>query len=54
MKEAVAKTNKTKAGSKIDKLLARFIKKKERRLESIRLEVKKENLQQTTQKYKDS
>ena len=27
MKEAIAKTNKTRAGSKIDKPLTRFIKK---------------------------
>ena len=39
--------------NKIDKPLARLIKKK-RRLKSIKLEVKKERLQWTSQKYKGS
>ena len=55
MKEAKVKTNKTKSWlfkkiNKIDKLLARFIKKK-RRIKSTKLEMKKERLQQTMQKY---
>ena len=46
MKETIAKINKTKSWffkriSKIDKLLARLIKKKGRRLKSIELEMKK-------------
>ena len=56
MKESTAKINKTKSWffekmNKIDKLLARIIKKKGRRLKSIKLEMKKEKLQQTTHKY---
>ena len=47
MKEMIAKTNKTKTWffvkiNKIDKPLARLIKKKGRRLKSIELEMKKE------------
>ena len=47
MKETIAKNNKTKSCffemiNKIDKLLARLIKKKGRRLKSIELEMKKE------------
>ena len=47
MKETIAKINKTKSCffekiNKIDKPLAKLIKKKERRLKSIRLEMKKE------------
>ena len=38
--------------NKIDKPLARLIRKKERRMESTKLEMKKERLQQTMQKYK--
>ena len=57
MKETIAKINKTKSWffekiNKIDKPLARLTKKKERRIKSIKLEMKKEGLQQTTQKYK--
>ena len=56
MKETVVKINKTKSWffekiSKIDKPLARLIKKK-RRIKSTKLEMKKERLQQTIQKYK--
>ena len=47
MKETIAKINKTKSWhfekiNKIDKPLARLIKKKGRRLKSIKLEMKKE------------
>ena len=58
MKETIAKTNKTKSWffekiNKIGKPLARLIKKKrERRLKSTKLEMKKEKLQQTTQKHR--
>ena len=56
MKETRVKTNKTKSWffkkiNKIDKLLDRFIKKK-RRIKSTKLEMKKERIQQTMQKYK--
>ena len=56
MKETIVKNNKTKSWffekiSKIDKTLARLIKKK-RRIKSTKLEMKKETLQQTMQKYK--
>ena len=56
MKETRVKINKTKSWffekmNKIDKPLARLIKKK-RRIKSTKLEVKKERLQQTMQKYK--
>ena len=56
MKETIAKINKTKSWffekiNKIDKLLARLIKKKGRRLKSIKLEMKVEKVQETTQKY---
>ena len=55
MKEAIVKINKTKSWSfekinKIDKPLARLIKKK-RRIKSTKLEMKKERLQQTPHKY---
>ena len=55
--KAIVKINKTKSWSfeeinKIDKSLARLIKKKERRIKSTKLEMKKERLQQTMQKYK--
>ena len=58
MKETIAKINKTKSClfgkiNKIDKPLARLVKKK-RGLKSIKLEMKKEKLQQTRQKYKAS
>ena len=57
MKETIVKINKTKSWffekiNKINKLWARFVKKKERRIKSTKLEVKKEKLQQTMQKYK--
>ena len=57
MKETVVKINKTKSWffeniNIIDKPLARLIKKKERRIKSTKLEMKKERLQQTMQKYK--
>ena len=57
MKETIAKINKTKSWffekmNKIDKHLARLIKKKERRIKSTKLEMKKERSQQTMQKYK--
>ena len=56
MKETVVKINKTKSWffekiNKIDNPLARLIKK-ERRIKSTKLEMKKERLQQTIQKYK--
>ena len=38
--------------NKIDKPVARLIKKKERRTKSTKLETKKERLQQTMQQYK--
>ena len=57
MKETIVKTNKTKSCyfekiNKIGKPLARLIKKKERRIKSTKLEMKKERLQQSNQKYK--
>ena len=56
MKETIVKINKTKNWflkkiNKIDKHLARPINKK-RRIKSTKLEMKKERLQQTMQKYK--
>ena len=56
MKETVVKINKTKSQffekiNKSDKPLARLIKKK-RIITSTKLEMKKERLQQTMQKYK--
>ena len=56
MKETIVKNNKTKSWffekvNKIDKPLSRLIKKK-RRIKSTKLEIKKERLQQTMQKYK--
>ena len=58
MKETIVKINNTKSWffekiNKIDKRLARLIKKKERRIKSTKLEMKKERLQQTMQKYKE-
>ena len=55
MKETIVKINKTKSWffekiNKIDKPLARLIKKKETRIKSTKLEMKKERLQQTMQK----
>ena len=56
MKETIVKINKTKSWffekiNKIDKPWARLIKEK-RRIKSTKLEMKKERLQQTMQKYK--
>ena len=59
LKETIVKINKTKSWffekiNKIGKPLARLIRKKkrERRIKSTKLEMKKERLQQTMQKYK--
>ena len=58
MKETIAKINKNKSWffekiNKIDKLLARLIKKKKgREHKSIKLEMKNEKSQLTPQKYK--
>ena len=57
MKEIIGKINKTNSWffemiSKIDKTLVRLNKKKSKRLKSTKLEMKKERLQQTMQKYK--
>ena len=57
MKETIVKVNKTKSWffeklNKIDKPLARFIKKKREKNLINKLEMKKERLQQTMQKYK--
>ena len=54
MKEIIVKINKTKSWlfekiNKIDKPLARLIKKKERTIKSTKLEMKKERLQQTVE-----
>ena len=59
MKKIIQKTNETKSQffekiNKFDKPLARLIKKKGRGLISIILEMKKERLQLTPQKYKGS
>ena len=56
MKEIRVKINKTESCffekiNKVDKPLARLIKKK-RRIKSTKLEMKKERLQQTMKKYK--
>ena len=56
MKETTVKINKTKSLffekiNKMDKPLARLIKEK-RRIKSTKLEMKKERVQQTVQKYK--
>ena len=57
-KETIAKINKAKSWfferlNKINKpLLARFIKKQRKKNQSIKLEMKMERSQQTTQKYK--
>ena len=56
-KETIAKINKAKSWfferiNKIDKPLARLIKKQGRKIKSIKLEMKMERSQQTTQKYK--
>ena len=57
MKETIVKINKTKRWFfekiiKIDKPLARNSSRKNGRLKSIKLEMKKERLQQIMQKYK--
>ena len=57
MKETIAKMSKTKSWffekiDKADKPLARLIKTKRKRIKSTRLEMEKERLQQTVQKYK--
>ena len=57
-KETIAKINKAKSWffdstNKIDKLLARLINKW-RKIKSMKLEMKMERSQQTTQKYKGS
>ena len=57
MKETIVKITKTKSQffekiNKIDKPLARLIKKKREKNKSTKLEMKKERLQQTVQKYK--
>ena len=58
-KETLAKTNKAKTWffekiNKIVKPLARLIKKQMEKIKSIKLEMKVERSQQTTQKYKGS
>ena len=58
-KETIAKINKAKSWlferiNKIDKPLARLIRKQGRKIKSIKLEMKMERSQQTTQKYKGS
>ena len=57
MKGTTVKINKTQSWffekiNKIDKSLARLIKKKREKIKSTKLEMKKERLQQTMQKYK--
>ena len=57
MKEMIVKINKTKSWffekiNKIDSLQPESLRKKDRRIKSINLEMKKERLQQTMQKYK--
>ena len=58
-KKTIAKINKTKSWffekiNKIDKPLARLIKRKREKTQINRIEMKKEKLQQTLQKYKRS
>ena len=58
-KETTAKINKTKSWfferiNKIDKPLARLIKKQREKNQTIKSEMKMERSQQTTQKYKGS
>ena len=60
-KETIAKISKAKSWfferiNKIDKPLARLIssRNKERKIKSVKLEMKMERLQQTTKKYKGS
>ena len=59
MKATIVKINKTKSWffekiNKVDKPLARLIKKKGRRIKSTKLERKMKKSQQRTQKYKGS
>lgn len=59
MKETIAKINKTKTWffekiNKIDKPLPRLIKTKGIKIKTTELGMKKQKLQQTTQKYKGS
>ena len=53
-KETIAKINKTKSWGfeKINKIDKPLVRKKERRIKSTKLKMKKERLQQTMQKYK--
>ena len=58
-KETIAKINKAKSWfferiNKMDKPLARLIKKQREKIKLIKLEMKMERSQQTTQKYKGS
>ena len=58
-KATIAKINKAKSWfsekiNKIDKPLARLIKKKREKIQSTKSEMKMEKSQQTTQKYKGS
>ena len=57
MKETIVKINKTKSWlfekiNKIDKHLTKTHQEKKRRIKSTKLEMKKQRLQQTMQKYK--
>ena len=56
MKETIVKSNKTESWFfekiKLTNLQPDSSRKKERRIKSTKLEMKKERLQQTTQKYK--
>ena len=57
MKETIVKINKTKSLffekiNKIDKTLPNSSRKQKRKIKSTKLEMKKERLQQTMQKYK--
>ena len=57
MKETIAKINKTKFfenTNKMDKLLARLLKKKRMKNQINKIRTKMEKSQQTTQKYKGS
>ena len=58
MKETIVMINKAKSWffvkiNRTEKPLARLINKKERRIKSTKLEMKKQRLQQTMQKHKD-
>ena len=57
MKETIVMINKAKSWffvkiNRTEKPLARLINKKERRIKSTKLKIKKERLEQTMQKYK--